>query len=211
MPGNPPNPEAGYLRPTPHGELCDVALSTATGAFMGRYPVVLLAGDIDFTPAFLRELETAVASGSRLLLHPRHVAAIPAGAMSRLRKGGTVEVLTEWRSPRTGRPAAIPDERLARIAAETLPVAVEGDPVQFQVNRSRAGWVVELIHNDGVVKTGRAPAEVYPEVIARVRLRPRFASVGAREWITGAKQDGDGAFDVAIPPGESRYVEFNAP
>ncbi len=211
VPGNPPNPEAGYLRPTPHGELCDVALSTATGAFMGRYPVVLLAGDIDFTPAFLRELETAVASGSRLLLHPRHVAAIPAGAMSRLRKGGTVEVLTEWRSPRTGRPAAIPDERLARIAAETLPVAVEGDPVQFQVNRSRAGWVVELIHNDGVVKTGRAPAEVYPEVIARVRLRPRFASVGAREWITGAKQDGDGAFDVAIPPGESRYVEFNAP
>jgi len=32
VPGQLPNPEANYLQPTRHGELCDVALPTATRA-----------------------------------------------------------------------------------------------------------------------------------------------------------------------------------
>ncbi len=211
LPGNLPNPEADYLQPTRHGELCDVVLSTATGAFMGRYPVILLAGEVEFGPGFVRELETALTTGSRLLLRDRHVKALSAEAWARLRRAGATEVLGESVLPQTGRPAAIPSERLQRIAAEALPVAVEGDPIQYQINRNRRGWVVELIHNDGVAKTGRTPAQVFPERVAQVRLASRFGAAAAREWVTGRSWDRIERIQVEVPPGETRYVEFDAP
>ena len=211
VPGNPPNPEANYLQPTRHGELCDVALATATGAFMGRYPVILLAGDLEFGPGFVRELETALAAGSRLLLQDRHVRALSAEAWQRLQRAGTTEVLPEWVHSQTRRPAAISEERLQRLVAETLPVAVEGDPIQYQINRNRRGWVVELIHNDGVIKTGRTAARVVPEVVAQVRLSPRFGRTAAREWRTGRTWQPTDRIEIEVPPGESRYVEFDAP
>jgi hypothetical protein len=211
VPGNPPNSEANYLQPTRHGELCDVALSTATGAFMGRYPVILLAGDLEFGPGFVRELETALASGSRLLLQDRHVKALAVEGWQRLRHAGTTEVLPEWIPPQTRRPAAIPEERLQRLAMDTLPVAVEGDPIEYQINRNRRGWVVELIHNDGVIKSGRTPARIVPEVVAKVRLSPRFGRTAAREWRTGRTWEPADRVEVEVPPGESRYVEFDVP
>jgi hypothetical protein len=211
LPGNPPNPEATYLQPTRHGELCDVALSTATGAFMGRYPVILLAGEIEFGPGFVRELETALSAGSRLLLRDRHVKALLPDAWARLQRAGATEVLVESVDPVSGRSAAIPEERLQRIAAETLPVAVEGDPIQYQINRNRRGWVVELIHNGGVAKTGRTPAQVFPDRVAQVRLWSRFGAVAAREWGTGRSWVNVDRIEVSVPPGETRYVEFDAP
>jgi hypothetical protein len=211
VPGNLPNPEANYLQPTRHGELCDVVLSTATGAFMGRYPVILLAGEVEFSPGLVRELETAVAAGSRLLLQERHVKALGSEAWARLQKAGATEVLAEGVHPTTQRPAAISDERLQRIAAETLPVAVAGDPIQYQINRNRRGWVVELIHNDGVIKAGRTPARVFPERVAKVRLTPRYGSAQAREWRTGQTWESTQQIEIVVPPGESRYVELDAP
>ncbi|MFM7101701.1 MAG: hypothetical protein ACKO3N_11085, partial [Verrucomicrobiota bacterium] len=210
VPGQPDNPEASYLQPTAHGELADVMLSTVPGALMGRYPAILLAGEISFTPGLVRELTTAVEAGSRLLVHPRHVAALGEAAWQQLRAAGTVEVVEVWTHPRTGRPAAIPEARLAALAAGLLPVGVAGDPVQYQVNRNDVGWVVELVNNDGVVKTGRTPARVYPEVVARVTLTPRFPAVAAREWVGGQRwATGEtAAVTLEIPPGETRFVEF---
>jgi len=211
VPGNLPNPEANYLQPTRHGELCDVVLSTATGAFMGRYPVILLAGEVEFSPGFVRELETAVTAGSRLLLQERHVKALGSEAWLRLQQAGATEVLAEWVHPATRRPSAISEERLQRIANETLPVAVEGDPIQFQINRNRRGWVVELVHNDGVIKAGRTPARVFPERVAKVRLTPRFSTAKARDWQTGQTWEPAERIEIEMSPGESRYVEFEAP
>ena len=211
VPGNLPNPEANYLQPTRHGELCDVVLSTATGAFMGRYPVILLAGEVEFSPGFVRELETAVAAGSRLLLQERHVKALGPEAWARLQKAGPTEVLAEGVHPATQRPAAISEERLQRIANETLPVAVAGDPIQYQINRNRRGWVVELIHNDGVIKAGRTPVRVFPERVAKVRLTPRFGTAKARDWQTGQTWEPAERIEIVVPPGETRYVEFDAP
>lgn len=211
VPGNPPNPEANYLHPTRHGELCDVVLSTATGAFMGRYPVILLAGEVELGDGFVRELETALASGSRLLLHTRHVKALSPEAWARLQKAGATEVLSEWRHPATQRPTAISDERLLRIAAEILPVAIEGDPVQFQINRNRGGWVVELVNNDGVIKIGRTPARVFEEAVAKVRLTPRFGQTQAREWRTDQNWKPSETVEIQVPPGETRFVEFTMP
>ena len=211
VPGNLPNPEANYLQPTRHGELCDVVLSTATGAFMGRYPMIVLAGEVEFGPGFVRELETAVAAGSRLLLQERHVKALGSEAWARLQKAGATEVLGEWVHPANRRSAVISDERLQRIVVETLPVAVAGDPIQYQINRNRRGWVVELVHNDGVAKTGRTPAQMFPEMVAKVRLTPRFGSAQGREWRTGQTWESSQQIEIVVPPGESRYVEFDAP
>ncbi|MFM7804779.1 MAG: hypothetical protein ACKPGK_09835, partial [Verrucomicrobiota bacterium] len=211
LPGNPPNPEADYLQPTRHGELCDVVLSTATGAFMARYPVILLAGELEFDPGFVRELETALTAGSRLLLRDRHVKALAPDAWVRLQKAGATEVLAESLDPVTGRPGAIPEARLRRVAEETLPVAVEGDPIQYQINRNGRGWVVELVQNDGVAKTGRTPAQVFPERVAKVRLVPRFGTAAAREWMTGRSWERSGRIELEVPPGETRFVEFDVP
>lgn len=207
-PGNPPNPEARYLNPTRNGELCDVVLSTVTGAFLSRYPVALLAGEVEFGPAFLQELRTAAEVGTRFLLHPRHVAAMPPETWKILQATGKFEALEPATNPRTGRPAAISDARLAALAQALLPVSVTGDPIQFQVNRNAAGWVVELVNNDGVVKTGRTPAQVFPEVVARVRVSPRLPVKSAREWRTGREFPDAKAVELEIPPGETRYVEF---
>ena len=86
-----------------------------------------------------------------------------------------------------------------------------GDPVQYQVNRNRTGWVIELINNDGVVKEGRKPAVVHAQVIARVKLTPRFPWARAVEWETGTTLPRSESVDVEIPPGESRFVEFKTP
>jgi hypothetical protein len=146
-----------------------------------------------------------------LLLQERHVKALGSEAWARLQKAGATEVLAEWVHRATGRPAAISDERLQRIAAETLPVAVAGDPIQYQINRNRRGWVVELIHNDGVIKAGRTPARVFPERVAKVRLTPRYGSAQAREWRTGQTWESTQQIEIVVPPGESRYVELDAP
>lgn len=208
VPGNPPNPEAGYLHPTPHGELCDVMLSTVPAVVMKRYPTILLAGEIEFSKFFLRELSAAARAGSRVLLHPRHVEALGPERFAALQQAGAVETLEPWINPETGRPAAISRARLRQIERETLPIGVEGDPVQYQINRNKAGWVVELINNDGVVKEGRKPAVVHPEVVARVKLLPRMAWGRAKEWTSGQSWPEGAVVEVEIPPGESRFVEF---
>ena len=209
VPGNLDNPEAGYLHPTRFGELCDVALSTATGAHMARYPVIVLAGEVEFPRRFLQELITALERGSRLLLHPRHVKALPDEDWQRLQRAGAVEVVDSWVNPETQRSAAISDVRLQQLAAEWLPIEVSGDPIQYQINRNRFGWVIELVNNDGVVKTGRTPARVFPEVVARVRLKPRVEVGGATEWITGRTFSKSDSVSLEIPPGETRFVQFD--
>lgn len=208
VPGDPPNPERNYLQPTRYGELADVFLSTAPGAIMKHYPVILLVGDVDFPAAFVDELFTAAEAGSRILLHPRHVQAMRPGDLHRLREAGSIEVLAAEINPDTGRPAAVAPQRLREIEREHLPIGVEGDPVQYQINRNRSGWVIELINNDGVVKEGRKPAVVHPSVIARVQLAPRIEYRQAREWMTATDLGSGGQLEIAVPPGETRYVEF---
>ncbi|MBI1176425.1 hypothetical protein GC207_03195 [bacterium] len=209
VPGNPDNPEARYLHPTRYGELCDVFLSTAPGALMKNYPVILLVGDIEFSQSFVRELTTAARAGSRIFLHPRHVEAMGPDAFKKLSEAGTIEVLDPGVNAETKRPAAISDERLRQITEEYLPIGVSGDPVEYQINRNTAGWVIELINNDGVVKEGRKPAVTYSSVIAHVTLSPRFESKAVCEWLTKTELKPASEIEVEIPPGETRFVQFD--
>ncbi len=206
---NPDNPEDSYLRATPYGELADVLLSTAKAETLSAYPVLLLAGDIDFDPAFVDALCGALKHGSRVLLHPRHRDTL-GDRMKRLQEAGKVEVLDLWTNPATERPAAIANERLARLAAEYLPFSLEGDPVEYQINRTQSGWVVELINNAGVAKKPKEPAVVDPSAVAKVKIVPKTAVTRVREWRTGQELATEPAINVEIPPGETRFVEVES-
>lgn len=204
---DPTNPEISYLRPTPHGEIFDVLLTSAPPEVLPSYPVILLAGDIEFDPGFLAELEKALRRGSRVLLAPRHRDALGAD-FARLSRQGIVEVLEPWTNPATGRPTAIGNERLAQLTQEVTPVAVTGDAVQYQVNRLPRGWVVELINNRGVAKQPTQPAVVDAAAVARVRVQFKVPCRSAREWRSGRIVDRPTELNLELAPGSVEFVEL---
>lgn len=204
---DPANPEASYLRATPHGEMFDVLLTTAPGELLAAYPVILLAGDIVFDDAFLGGLEMALRRGSRVLLAPRHRDAL-GKKWTRLARRGKLEVLEPWINPATGRPAAIAEARLRRLVADCLPIAVAGDPIQYQINRVPTGWVVELVNNRGVRKKPDQPAITDPQAIARVTLKPKVRCASANEWRSKRARPDPRAVLVEVGPGETEFVEF---
>lgn len=207
---DPANPESSYLRPTPYGEMFDVQLTSASAALLSSYPVLLLAGDIEFDADLVAKLELALQRGRRVLLTPDHQRAL-GPPFERLAKHRRLEVLEPWPHPGTGRPALISHARLLRLAEEHLPVAVSGDPIQYQFNRTRRGWVVELVHHGGVAKKPDQPATMDPSVRARVGLRPRFRADSAREWRSAHVFPQPREVRLELGPGQSAFVEFEAP
>jgi hypothetical protein len=201
------NPEITYLRPTPFGEAFDVLLTSAPAEVLRSYPVILLAGDVEFDPAFVRSLERSLRAGCRLLMSGEHRKLLGA-RFGRLARLGAVEVLSPWTNPLTGRPAAISNDRLRKLAAETLPIDVSGDPIEYQINRTRRGWVIELINNSGVVKRPGTPAVTDPAVIAHVHLKLRVPWTQARAWRAAKTRVSGEVIDVEVGPGRTEYVEF---
>lgn len=204
---DPVNPEISFLRPTPFGESFDVLLSSAPPEILPSYPVILLAGDIVFDPGFLGELEKALRRGSVVLMGLRHREALGKD-FARVAAQGRVEVSDTWINPRTGRPAAVPDVVLSEWVGARSPVRVTGDAVQYQVNRTLRGWVVEVINNQGVIKKPAQAAVVDPTAVARVRLEVLGGATESWEWRSGKRQAGSGAVELAVGPGSVEYVEF---
>jgi len=204
---DPINPEGSYLRPTPFGEIFDVLLTSVPPEVLPSYPLILLAGDLEFDLPFLTELEKALRRGSRVLMAPRHRAALGDG-FGRVASQGTVEVLEPWSNPDTGRPAAISNERLGALAQEYLPIVVRGDPVQYAVNRTPQGWVVELINNRGVAKGGDRPAIEDPDAKARVVLEARVTCDRAEAWRAGRLYSQAQSVPIELGPGMVEFVEF---
>jgi hypothetical protein len=206
----PENPELSYLRPTPYGELFDAQLTSASAEMLSSYPVLLLAGDIEFDDELIGKLEIALNRGSTLLLAPAHRETLGT-RFARLAKHAGLEVLQPWTNPATGRPAAISDVRLNRLARETLPVEVSGDPIEYEVNRTANGWVVELINNMGVIKKPDQPANVDPHDIARVVLDLRIGCTSARAWRSNRSYPSLNHLQIELGPGQSKFVEFICP
>jgi len=204
---DPANPEASYLRPTPYGELFDVLLTGVPPEVLPSYPVILLAGDITFDVPFLSELEKSLRRGSRVLMSSRHRDALGT-EFARLQSQGEVEILESSIHPTTGRSTAISDERLRSLSRQYSPVEISGDPIQYAINRTPTGWVVELVHNGGVAKKPFEPATVDPSAVAKVRVRPKLDVTSAREWRSGKNHPGSRIIDVELPPGATEYLEF---
>ncbi len=207
---DPENPEASYLRATPYGEIVDVLLTSADRQVLASYPVLLLAGDIEFDAAFRAALEHALRSGCRVLAAARHRDALGAD-FARLARLGALEVLAPWVNPATGRTAAIADERLASLCEEYVPIEVDAPfyDVQYQLNRLPGGWVIELVNNNGVAKKRDQPAVTNLRRWGReVLLAPRFAYTAMKEWRSGLDHEPVDAIAVDIDPGETVFVEF---
>jgi hypothetical protein len=203
----PDNPEFSYLRPTPYGEIFDVLLTSVSPGILPAYPVVLLAGDLEFPLPFLSELEKALRRGSRVLMQPRHRDAL-GPEFRRVARQGEVEILTPWTNAVTGRPAVISHERLQQLVKASLPVQVSGDAVQYALNRTPKGWVVELINNAGVIKQPELPAVIDPAAVVRVRLEPKVPCAAAREWRSNRPHERPGIVELELGPGAIEFVEF---
>lgn len=206
----PQNPEAGYLRPTPFGEIFDVQLTSASAEMLASYAVLLLAGDIEFSEEVVAKLERALEHGTAVLFGRSHQAAL-GERFARLSKHKGVEVLESWNNPVTGRSTAISDARLVRLNRETVPIEISGSPIQYAVNRTARGWVVELVNNAGVSKKPNEPATVDPDAIAHVVLRPRIQIETAREWRSNRPFTKDAVMELGLGPGQSAFVEFTVP
>ena len=95
------------------------------------------------------------------------------------------------------------------VAREVLPVEMTGDAVQYAVNRTAKGWVVEVVNNQGVSKRGDQPAVVDPRARARVTLQPRIPCQAARSWKSSQTFPSPGRVDIEMGPGAVEYVEFD--
>jgi hypothetical protein len=201
------NPEASYLRPTPFGEIFDVLLTSVPPGFLQNYPLILLAGDIDFDENFAGQLAEALERGSRVLMGLRHREAL-GERFAQLSAKGAVELLQPWVNPATGRPAAISSARLKQLADETMPFEISGDPIQYQVNRTSKGWVTELVNNSGVTKHPDRPAVIDSNAVRRVRLKPKGRYISAEEWRSKKVHPDPEILEVLIGPGRTEFVEF---
>jgi hypothetical protein len=207
VPPDKTNPEASYLRSTPYGESFDVLLTTAKAEVLSAYPVILLTGDIEFDRPFLDALTRALQHGCRVLMGVRHQKTLGTN-LDALKRQGTIEVLESWINPKTGRGTSISDEALRRITRKFLPIEVTGDPIQYQINRTENGWVVELVNNMGVIKKPDQPALIDPQAVARVRLKPVNKCSLAVDWYSRRTYDRPKQIDVTLGPGSTEFVEF---
>ncbi|MCL4790350.1 MAG: hypothetical protein KJ070_26800, partial [Verrucomicrobia bacterium] len=201
------NPEAAYLRPTPFGEGFDVLLTSVAPGLLPQYPVILVVGDVEFNETTVVRLDEALRRGSSVLISERHREALGEGFKT-LATRGRLEVLQSWTNPATGRPTAIADQHLARLARELLPIKVLGDAVQYQINRTPTGWVIELVNNRGVAKKPGEPAVIDPQAKARVTLKPKVRFTSAHEWRSRVVHKRAKEIRVEIGPGQTEFVEL---
>lgn len=208
-PSDPINPEKSYLRPTPYGESVDAYLSTVKSDVLKNYPLILLVGDITFNDEFVSELKKTIASGSLLLLSAEH-AKILGEMLVELKKAGKIEVLQAWKNPETNRIAAISNKRLKELIDQYIPIKVEGSPVGYQINRTKKGWVIELINNDGVIKQPHLPAVIDDTKVAKVTLTPKVNVKKLLEWRSGIRKDAikGQPVEFTISAGKTIFVEF---
>jgi hypothetical protein len=166
-----------------------------------------LAGDIEFDRPFRDVLTQALRHGSRVLISVRHQKTLGA-EFEVLSRQGKIEVLKPWINPQTGRNTAISNQALRRITKQFLPIEVTGDPIQYQINRTESGWVVELVNNRGVIKKPAEPAVFDPQAVARVSLKPATGCLSAVEWRSRRTYERPRQVELTLAPGTSEFVEF---
>ena len=120
-------------------------------------------------------------------------------------------MLEPWTNPATGRRAAISAARLQRLTRDLLPLEVAGDPIQYQINRTTDGWVIELVNNAGVAKKPDQPAITDPKALARVVLRPRVRCSSAKDWRLNRIYAQPDEIRFEVGPGQTAFVEFTPP
>ena len=140
-------------------------------------------------------------------MSPRHRDAL-GGEFDRVAKQGNVEVLEPWTNAVTSQPAAISNDRLKQLAQDYLPVEISGDAIQFGINRTPNGWLVELINNRGVIKKPGELAVTDATAVARVSVKSKLSCKFAKELRSDRVHANPGVLDIEVGPGAVEFVEF---
>ena len=141
------------------------------------------------------------------MLHARHAEAL-GDELSRLQGTGDVEVLEDWVNPATGRSTAISNDILSELVMQWMPVKVTSDVVQYAVNRTQRGWVIELINNNGVTKFPTKAAVIDEEATAKVTLTPKVKPCRISEWMSGQHYKANVPINIELGPGASAFIEI---
>jgi hypothetical protein len=235
------------------------------------YPIVWLAGDVEPTGEWIRELEEYVKQGGTLVLGSEQMRHFGKGFLGIQPAGGTTAAeqwkpeggavykavpfdLTEvkregavvlaWTGEKplitrqaVGKGAVIvtlvpgmlgQDERahpalpwlMNGLTQKLLPVEVrrpDGSPVVgeilYQVNRTRTGYLVLLMNNQGVDKTQSGVARVDRRKVVDVVVRTELAVREVREWtepreLAAKKDKGSTSIPIRVHPGDVQVVGF---
>ena len=207
--------EKGYLVASPYGDIVDVILSNVPAGVLSNYPVLLVAGDVDFGGGLAQRLRAYVRSGGTLLISeskfkdPEFVKGFGVSARTARR----TEVLRAKYGK--GAVAVYAPERpellqglLEQARRELIPIHVSGN-VESLYNRTKNGWLVTLVNNEGITKAFREPPKIDPAAEQTVTVTWRGKSKLASASLWGVESDQ--ALDVSnisvrIPPGEVRVV-----
>jgi hypothetical protein len=91
--------ESGFIAPTPYGDIADCLLSDAPSWLLARYPLLVIAGELDGGAEIRDKLEAYIEQGGRLILTAGNLARLPqlagiqAGTnLKQFDKGTTVRV-----------------------------------------------------------------------------------------------------------------------
>jgi hypothetical protein len=97
---------------------------------------------------------------------------------------------------------------LAHVFAEATPVKVTGD-VEYLINRTKSGWVVTLINNNGVFKPPQGMAQVDRNGKVTARLTVSGLNIqSAVDWVTDKTLAVSGsAVTIELAPGGVAIVE----
>lgn len=104
----------------------------------------------------------------------------------------------------------IVEKLLARVQDETMPVAVRGD-IQWGLNKTKDGWLLWLINNNGIAKFAGEPEALDPAKTSTVTVGLKDLAGLVPSDVTDPVKAvplavRDGAFTVSVRPGEVRRI-----
>ena len=102
---------------------------------------------------------------------------------------------------------------LKRVQSETMPIDVAGD-IQWGLNRTKDGWMLWLINNNGIKKFAREPEELDLSKTSVVTVCLKDLAGADVADVTDVEKSvplavRNGRFSVAVKPGEDRRIYIN--
>jgi hypothetical protein len=128
--------ESGFLTPTPYGDAADCILSDAPGWLLARYPLLMVAGELEGGAEMRDKFEAYVKGGGHLLITAGVLAKLP-GGLAGIQVKGSLKHFEGGQSVRVGERRVVEDSPLdvyplafpkaAGVLAESpgVPAAVE--------------------------------------------------------------------------------------
>ncbi|MDE3179299.1 MAG: hypothetical protein KGM47_06520 [Acidobacteriota bacterium] len=145
--------ESGFLTPTPYGDGADCFLSDAPGWLLARYPVLVIAGELEGGSEMRDKFETYVKEGGRLLITAGNLAKLPEG-LAGINVEGRLTHLQAGESIEAGETSLVEDGPfdvypLSFPKGAHLRARISGIPIAVEMGYGK-GWITVLANPFGV-------------------------------------------------------------